>query len=243
MSSTQNPKSKPTVHVSADAEPHTPLNRSTASRRISLRSKGSLRGALVVPGKPRELTFESSIERDCALWLLTQPGIIQLDDQPPAIPITHLNGEPGQHTFDFLAYFDDGRKIFIAVKDEDHAIKDDVAGFLRHIAPQVPKSVADGVMLYTERSISPAMRSNACLIQAVRRDPPHPADAAVREIVATIKGEVRIGDIVQASGHGWGAFRAVVRLIALRVLELTADERITYATHVTVSTAAGGETA
>ncbi|WFS09712.1 hypothetical protein [Methylobacterium sp. 391_Methyba4] len=225
------------------ASPHTPPYPSTASRKISLRSKGSSRGELVIPDELRRILFESSLEKGGGLWMLTYPGLVRLDDQPPAVPIVHPDGRPGWHTFDFRAHFDDGRRIGISVKDEAHAIKNDVAGFLQHIAPQIPKSFADGVMLYTERSISPAMLSNARLIQAVRRDPPHPADAVVGAIVATIQGQVRIGAIVADSGHGAAAFRAVVRLIAKRVIRLTADERIGYATRVTLARRNDGEVA
>ncbi len=223
--------------------PYTPTYPSTASRKISRRSKGSSRGAFVVPDELRQILIESSIEKSGALWLLAQPDLVRLDDQPPAVRIVHPDGQPGWHTFDFRAHFDDGRRILISVKDEAHATKNDVAGFLQHIAPQIPKSFADGVMLYTERSVSPAMLSNARLIQAVRRDPPHPADAVVAAIVATTQGQVRIGDVVADSGHGAAAFRAIVRLIAKRVILLTADERIGYATRVTLVRGNDGEVA
>lgn len=208
---------------------------SSASRKITLRSKGSLRGAFVVPGDRRCLTLESHIEKDIALVSLARYDLVRLDDQPKAVSIVHPDGRPGQHTFDFLAHFDDGRRVLIAVKDEAHAIKHDVAGFLRHIAPQIPTHIADGVVLYTERTFSPAMKSNARLIQAVRRDPPHPADRAILDLLPHIQGAVRIGDLVAATPYGAAAFRAVVRLIAKRVILLGADERIGHRSRVTVA--------
>lgn len=208
---------------------------STASRRISFRSRGSLRGAFVIPGDRRCLTVESHIENDVALVLLSQYGLVRLDDQPPPVPIVHPDGRPGQHTFDFRAHFADGRRVLIAIKDEDHAIKHDVVGFLRHIAPQIPTSIAHGVMLYTERSFSPSMKSNARLIQAVRRDPPHRADRAILDLLPHVHGAVRIGDLVAATPYGASAFRAIVRMIAQRMILLCADERISHRSLVTVA--------
>jgi len=221
-------------HVVNDCSSYTPPLRSTASRKISLRSKGSLRGSFVLVDEGRECKIESFIEKSAALYLKTLPNLIQLDDQPPSVRFIHRDGRTGSHTFDFLAHFTDGRRIFIAVKDEDHALRHDIAGFLQHIAPQIPKNVADGVTLYTEKTLSPAMKSNARLIQCVRRDPPHPADQAVLDLIQHIQGQVRIGDIVSASGHGNNGFRAVARLIARRVLLLLADEIISYGSLVTV---------
>lgn len=87
------------------------------------------------------------------------------------------------------------------------------------------------------------MISNARLIHAVRRDPPHAADHAVLDLLAEIKGTVRIADLVAASTHGAAAFRAIVRLIAKRVLLHTTDERIDYGTRVTVAAERIGEVA
>jgi hypothetical protein len=217
-----------------DAKPYTPPLLSLASRNISLRSKGSMRGSYVSIREIRRVDIESSIEKSVLLWLATHPDIVRIQEQPPAVPYIDREGVLRHHTFDILAEFADGRRIFYSVKDERHARKHDVAGFLRHIAPQIPHTLADGVTLYTERMISPAMISNARLIHAVRRDPPHAADRAVLDLVAEIQGTVLIADLVAASTHGPAAFRAIVRLIAQRVLQLTADERIDYGSRVAV---------
>lgn len=238
---TQNTADMTAAGCNIDTRPHTPVQLSTASRKLSLRSKGSQKGAFVAPGDRRQIQIDSGIEKGGGLFIGTLPDVVRLDDQPPSVRYVDCDGEPKRHTFDFLAHFADGRRIFIAVKDEAHAAKHDIAGFLAHIAPQIPQSRADGVMLYTERSISPAMQSNARLFHAVMRDPDHPADAVVGDVVATIQGAVRIADIVRASGYGGAAFRAVVRLIRRRELLLTADERIGYATRVTVAARRIGE--
>ncbi|GJD77367.1 hypothetical protein [Methylobacterium gregans] len=241
MATVQNPANVTATNCHTDAKPYTPVQLSRASRKPSLRSKGSLRGAFVIPGELRQILVESRIEKTCALWLSTLSDVVQLDDQPAAVHFVRPDGTLNQHTFDFLAHFSNGRRIFFAVKDEARAVKYDAMGFLAHIAPQIPKSRADGVMLYTERTISPAAQHNASLFHAVQRDREHPADAVVGDVIATIQGAVQIADIVRASGYGALAFRAVVRLIQQRVLLLTADERIDYATRVTVAARHIGE--
>lgn len=217
-----------------NARPFTPPLPSLASRNISLRSKGSMRGSFVSIREMRQVDIESSIEKSVLLWLATLPEIVRIREQPPAVPYIDREGVQRLHTFDILAEFADGRRIFYDVKDERHARKHDVDGFLRHIAPQIPETIADGVTLYTERTLSPAMISNARLIHAVRRDLPNAADRAVLDLLTEIKGTVVIKDLVAASMHGAAAFRAIVRLIAQRALLLTADERIDYPSHVTV---------
>lgn len=231
------------VPVDEDAKPYTPPLPSQASRKIGLRSKGSMRGSFVSIREIRQVDVESSIEKAVLLWLATQPDIVRIWEQPSAVPYVDRHGVLRHHTFDILVEFAGGRRIFYAVKDEYHARKHDVLGFLRHIAPQIPKTIADGVGLYTERTLSPAMISNARLIHAVRRDPPDAADRAVLDLLAEIKGTVVIADLVAASLHGAAAFRAIVRLIAQRALLLTADERIDYGSHVTVAADRIGEVA
>ncbi|MCJ2089813.1 hypothetical protein MKK88_28065 [Methylobacterium sp. E-005] len=229
--------------IARDRQPYTPPLPSMASRKISLRSKGSLRGSFVSVREIRQIDVESHIEKSVLLWLSTHSDIDRIQEQPPAVPYIDRDGVLRQHTFDILVHFADGRRIFYAVKDERHARKHDVSGFLRHIAPQIPRTIADGVALFTERTLSPAMISNARLIHAVRRDPPHPADRAVLDLLAEIKGTVLIADLVTASTHGAAAFRAIVRLIAMRVLLLTADELIDYGSRVTVVASRIGEVA
>lgn len=208
---------------------------SVASRQFSFRSRSSLRGRFVEPRDRRVIAIESHIEKDVALVLNARSDVLRVDEQPAAVAFLDPEGRPGQITFDFRVTLTDGRRVLVAVKDEAHAVKHDVAGFLRHVAPQISPEIADGVMLITERSLSPAMKSNARLIQAVRRDPPDPADGAILDLLPHIQGRVRIGDLVAATPYRASAFRAIVRLIARRTILLTADERISHRSLVIVA--------
>lgn len=241
MSETTNP-----MPLGGSNEPDasfTPPAASTASRTITLRSKGSLRGSLVTTTDHRQLTYESSIERNAAHLLLARRDVVRLEDQPPAVAIVLPDGTPSHHTFDFRVHLVDGRRIAIAVKDEERAAKYDLEGFLRHIAPQIPRDFADGLALMTERRMSPVSIANACLLHAVRRDPPSMADAAIRDIVGTITGDACIGDLVARSGHGAAGFRAVVRLIGTGDIVLVRDERIGHASRVAAASRIDGERA
>jgi hypothetical protein len=200
-----------------------------------LRSKISLRGSLVLPDDHRIVRIESHIEKDGVLDFECRHDVATVEEQPPAIEFLNFDGKPGRITFDLLVTFTNGHRVLVTIKDEARAIRQDVAGFLRHIAPQIPRRIADGVMLYTERTISPAMKSNARLIHAVRRDPPHAADRAVLDLLPHIQGAVRVGNLVDATPYGADAFRAIVRLIARRIVLLTADARIGYDSWVTVA--------
>ncbi|MCJ2075552.1 hypothetical protein MKK68_07770 [Methylobacterium sp. E-016] len=228
------PNSTIVVSETENDKPFQPFVPSTASRKISLRSKGSMRGSYVDVRTGRQITYESRIEKDVALNLMTLPGLIRLEDQPAAIPYIDIEGTTRSHTFDFKVHLADGRRIMVVVKDQKHAEKKNIARFLTHLAPQIPKSIADGVILYTEAMLSPAACHNARLIQTARRIRDAAADATVAEVVAQIQGQIRIGEIVRATRMDGAGFHAVVRLIARRRLTLIADDRIGYGTFVAV---------
>lgn len=103
----------PRAGIDDDARPYTPPLPSAASRKISLRSKGSLRGSLVVSvDEIRQVAIESHIEKSVLLWLATHPEVVRIQEQPAAVPYMDHDDVLRHHTFDLLVHFVDGRRIF-----------------------------------------------------------------------------------------------------------------------------------
>lgn len=117
------------------------------------------------------------------------------------------------------------------VKPRERLERERILDEAHRIAAQVTPSFADEVTLFTDTDIDPVQLHNAELFHAMRaRDPE--ADAAMRRLLATIAGDIRIGDLVALSGLEARAYRATVRLIASGALEPCAFERIGYETFV-----------
>lgn len=185
---------------------------SRADRDPGLRSRGSHLGSLVAGALPTRIVYESLLEWRVAVALLAQRGVRGLREQV-TIPYVDGEGSKTRYTFDFLVSMD-GCRLFVAVKYHDKAKRSDLRGLMRLIAPQIPASLADGIVILTERHLPDAMVRDAELIHAVRREAPGADDEAVMAAAGAIIGSVTIADLMAAAGRAGQGFRAIVRRIA-----------------------------
>lgn len=212
--------------------------RSMSSRRISLANreglpKGSLRGAGVTSkGKRRIMYFESGAELKAQLMLQARRDVREIFEQLPRVKYIDERGKERTHTFDILAHMTNGERIAIAVKPYDIAKRKGFFEELAIIAPQVPREVADRVVLLTDRQLRGPGLFNAELIHAVRLDADPEADAGVTAALDHVSGCLTIADLVVKSGMKGRSFRAIVRFIADGVLEARTKGRIDYCTVV-----------
>lgn len=124
----------------------------------------------------------------------------------------------------------DGTRIAVQVKPS--AFEEKWWPIIKMIARQMSRKFADAVLLLTEEKLRPDLIHNAMLIHAVRRDPPRGYDEQMRDLVQTLNGSAKIGDLVAHSGLEGNAFRAIVRLIANGELNVHGNGRIGYGTSV-----------
>jgi hypothetical protein len=209
------------------AEPWRPPARSIATRFPSRRSRGSGRATLVGGAPPRRIRCESDLEHKALRVLLARRDVAAVQEQPRPIAFVDEDERVTSHRFDFLSRFTDGRRIAFEVKPAEKAERHRWKERLTLIAAQ-SDGLADGYGLLTERELTPTLVANATLILAVRRDPRPDHDAIVRAIVRRALGQMRIADIVAASGLGGDGFRAVARLIDAGELSLVDRVRIDY---------------
>jgi predicted Zn-dependent protease len=186
---------------------------------------------------PTEILCESGLEKKSIYVLLTDPNVVDVWEQPPAVAYIDLDGVRREHTFDMLVTLRNGTKYAIAVKPAEIAKKHDLKAKLTHIAAQVPRNFADFVDFFTEeKGLTRDAVHDALLIHSVRRNASRDADETLKAIVATLSGTVSVRMLVAASGLEGQGFRAVVRLIDEGTLRIVGRRRIGYDTIVARAT-------
>ncbi len=203
-----------TVQALKTYEPPAP---SKATRRIARRSRASLRGELVAQlpadNRPRRIVFESKLEHRFLLLTLARRDVHDIWDQPPAIAYRDARGRRRTHTFDFLVTFESGRRIATAIKPEKLVHKRRFLEELQSIRSAVRPDFADDVVLVTDRQIDKRKAAIAARFHEFRRDQDGEADAEVARIAASLIKGATVADIIEMSGFGGRAYRAVVRAI------------------------------
>lgn len=217
-----------------DKTPWQPPQRSTGTRSFPARSKSSSRGFLLAhlpaEASPRQIIYESNLERQTALLLLARNDLWNLWDQPPKVAFTDRRGRTAHHVFDYLAEFDGGRRVAIAVKPQARAERIGFRDTLARIRTALPPRFAEEVVLVTEKTLTAAAVHNAELLHMFRACPDPEADSIVGDMLAAQRLPARIADIVAESGLGGRAFRALVRAIHVGLVRADLDSRVTSAT-------------
>lgn len=225
-------------HNSAHAEPWPPAFEpsipSRASRRLPKRSSVSAIGRLVDPRTGRRIGFESMIEMHTALVLLARHDLVDLVDQPDPIIYRTRDGVEHRHTLDYLATFDSGLRIAFACKAAWRAERDDLEGFYRALAPQIPRSFAQRVRVVTEASFTQAQIYDATLLYDCRRDPQNELDAELRTIGSGLFGSVPVAKMIAgiSDGNDGAVFRAIVRAVGSGTLAKLSTGPLDYTTLV-----------
>lgn len=198
---------------------------SIAGRRITMGVQKHFTGNLVVgEDEGQVIEFESHTERQTALVMLAREEVVDLESQIPFNWVDQA-GKARTHFFDFRVSLSDGARVALIVKNSRKAAKPDFVAEMRVLARQVTANFASRVSLITEMHLDPIEVHNAELVHGVRLSDPEP-DEAVREVVASIDGAVKIKDIVAATKYAGRSFLAVVRMIRSHQLELINHERI-----------------
>lgn len=190
---------------------------SRAARLPSARSRASTRSVLKtqLPADvhPRHLWCESKLEQRVLFLLAAHPETWDIQEQPPAITWTTDCGTRRQHFFDFLLTQRSGERFAIAVKRAEIVTRSGFRADLQLIREATPFSFARHVVLITDRSFTLAEAENAERLHQFRQSPDPEADAAVAALLNAVTTETTIASVVEASGLGGRAFRAVFRAI------------------------------
>lgn len=210
---------------------------STGLRTISFRSKGSCRTEIVArpPQLPTgvRLQCESRLEDRVATVLLAEAPLADLRDQYPHVDYVGLDGTRTSHTFDFLAVLSCGKRIAIAVKPYDLALRHNLAATLSRIDVALPGRVANRIALITDRDFNKVRAMNASRFLDFQNHPDPEADSWLRVNHDALPNSATIGAIIEKSGLGGRMFRAAFRAIYRGPFTADLTQPISYHTTVT----------
>jgi hypothetical protein len=199
---------------------------SRAARKISPRSRASMRGQLIAKlpahNHNRRIVFESKLERDVLHLLLARNDVHDIWDQPPSVSYRGYNGELRTHTFDYLVTKTNGERLAIAVKPAAKVISRNFRNELLQVRQAMPRFFADKIVLITDQSFTKADANNAMRLHQFQHHKDLEADCIIADILKTWTHECTIADIVSQSGLEGRAFRSVFKAIyqgIVRVLE------------------------
>lgn len=191
---------------------------SVSSREMTLHSAVSVHGYTFIDG--RITWYESVLERCAALVGRLSPDIVEVAEQPPPIEFIDDDGVRRHHTFDFRFTTTGKGRVLTAVKPSAMVAETGIDRIVDLVAEQVSPSIADEVSLFTEKLLTETDLFNAEVVNLATRDEWPADDAAVAKVVAKLKKETTIGDLVDRSRLGSYGFDAVVRAIDARKLSL-----------------------
>jgi hypothetical protein len=155
--------------------------------------------------------------------------VAEVAEQPPAVTYVDDAGRERQHIFDFRFTQIAGTRWLLAVKPSALVAKSGIDRVVELVAEQIPPSVADFVVLFTEKKLSEVDLFNAEVVNMATRDAWPEDDAKLTNVIRKLK-TVTIDDLVEKSGLGGYGYDAVVRavdagrlrLVEYRKLELDA---------------------
>jgi hypothetical protein len=146
--------------VIEEVELWAPPVKSTATRLPPARTKGHSRGYLVDTRTNRAVSFASTYEMTCALMLLTNSAVVDIEDQPPAIRYTTSDGIEHEHTFDYRATLRNGARIAFAVKPKDLVKSSGIEDVIERTKPNL-HGFANAAVLVTDRTLTRERAWNA----------------------------------------------------------------------------------
>ncbi len=190
---------------------------SRASRKISFRSRTSVRGMIPVwipaQGLHRCVCFESKLELIFITLAMTSGKVVDLLEQPPAVKYRDARGKERAHTFDFLITMHDGQRHAVAVRPEARATSRRFDAELALIGSQLPPDFAEDVILFTDSCISTADAINAMRYFDLLKHADPEADTTIQDAIRSLSRPVSMSDLCAATGLAGRAYRAAFRAV------------------------------
>ncbi|PSH65307.1 hypothetical protein [Phyllobacterium sophorae] len=197
-----------------------------------MRNDRNLRGIIVNPKTRREIKFESGHERDAAYLLIASPDVVDVIEQPPAVPYVDSQGKQHWHTFDLAARLTSGERGAYPVKATSMVERSGIAEELNHIRDQGSAPWADRICLRTGEHMSRDAADNARLIADATRWKNAADVEVVREFARTLVGSIAIRTLTDATIPAAAGMQAVLCLLAEGFLNLSGTGLIEYSSHV-----------
>lgn len=195
-----------------DESPYKLPLKSRATRSFAARSKSSVRGFLFAQlpsqDRPRQIIYESNLERRVLLTFLARHDLADIWDQPPSIEYPSESGGLRRHTPDFLVTLRSGVRLAIAVKPAAAAERLGFRDELSRIRSAMPHTYADELLLVRDTDLNDADVRNAELLHIARQTVEPEARKVVGKILAGLQGTKSFAELQAEAGmaeRGWAA--------------------------------------
>lgn len=205
--------------VIEEVELWAPPGASTATRLPPARTKGHSRGYLVDTRTNRAVSFASTYEMTCALMLLSNSSVVDVEDQPPAVTYVGADGTQHKHTFDYRVTLRNGKRIAFAVKPKALVKSSGIEDVIARTKPNL-HGFADTAVLVTDQTLTRDRAWNAkWTLRALKiRDE---ADCEkMRTLVSDINGIVSAYELARKFERFADGLNAIWCLVYDGVLEL-----------------------
>ena len=216
----------------SDVRTFVPPLASTTSRKISKRSKARVYTALTIrlpadKNRKRIICCESKLERNCLLLWLAKRDVYDVRDQPSSVSFKDVSGQMRKHTFDFLITLNNGKKYAVVVKPSNKANKDKFKSDINCLSQQLPKSFADQLVLFTDRSYRHEEAVNAERLFKLKTHITSDDHLAIKCAISGQAGFKTVRAILADAGNPNGGFGAVLHAVFEGRLELIRSQLIT----------------
>ncbi|MCA2434861.1 Tn7 transposase TnsA N-terminal domain-containing protein [Rhizobium leguminosarum] len=169
--------------------------------------------------------FDSEIEHRCLLRFMTRQDIAEIHSQALLFNYKDAEGKLREHTIDYLIIYKDGWRDGIVIKPERR--RDEMEDLIERFKAHPSSAQVDGFQYLSETYGSIEAAENADFIFWSRDFDIDHEVADLLEIVRTINGYVRFGDLMRSCRDIDERRVAIWRLIDLGVLFSPTGERIT----------------
>ncbi|MBO9429654.1 hypothetical protein [Sulfitobacter sp. R18_1] len=170
--------------------------------------------------------LESHLEANCAMVLAYRPDTKEIVEQVRFEWFDEF-GELHNHFIDIVVVRRDETVTGYAVRPIERVGQKYLIELARIKAQAISQGVLDDFRLFTEGDVCSVELFNARLFHSVRR-PDCFGDPVAEDVVRSMTGVVRIGDLIEKTRLEGMGFRALVRLIRSGHLKTLGYERISH---------------
>jgi hypothetical protein len=201
------------------ADPNDPhkIIRTRLNKKEIGKSSGSCRAAFLTRLHRRAAVQEfwcaSFEEAQVYINIAGHPDVINFKEQLTNVPFCNLEGRETFTWVDAHVLLRNGDEVLVSVKYDEKARRKSYLDEVQNIAAQTPVEVADRFTVASRYLFHPNHRAFVKAIHKARRGWDPEADDTVLELSHHLGERFRFQDIVDASGLGHRAHRAVVRLV------------------------------